>query len=75
MRINFTKLIKESADKPAKTMLAKEMAEAGLFKNKRTAEITIQNIEQGRAKSIKWDLLKFLIKRFEIKGSEIIEWD
>jgi len=74
MRINFTKLISESGEKLTKVQLAREMAAAGLFKNTRSAEITIQDIEHGRAKGIKWDLIRFLAARFNRPGSEIIEW-
>lgn len=75
MRVDFDKLIKESGEKFSKRQLAREMFEEGLFKSVRSAEMTIQYHIHGRAKSCDWELLKYLIKRFKRKGSEIIEWD
>jgi hypothetical protein len=75
MKILFEKLITESGENLTKRKLAKEMAEAGLFNNLRTAEVTIQNHIHGRSKYVRWDLIKWLAFRFNRKGTDIIQWD
>ena len=75
MRINFEKLIKESGEDLTVSKLAEEMAEAGLFRNKKSAYDMIHYHIKGKALGCDWALLKYLCARFKKKGSEIIEWD
>jgi hypothetical protein len=75
MRIDFEKLIRDSGEKLTIVQLASEMAEEGLFKNKKSAYDIIWYHIKGKSKSCDWELLKYLCKRFNKKGTEIITWD
>jgi len=75
MKINFTRLIAESGEKLTKAQLAREMTEAELFGSQTSGELMIQRLQNGKAKSVKWDVIKWLVKRFNRPGAEIITWD
>ena len=75
MRIDFEKLIKDSGEKLTKYKLAGEMADAGLFKNRKSAYDMILYHCSGKSKSCDWELLKYLIQRFNKTGCEIIRWE
>jgi hypothetical protein len=75
MKILFDKLIKESGENLTKRQLAREMTKQGLFSNIRSAENLIQHHQRGQMKSVDWELLKYLCKRFNKQGAEIIHWD
>lgn len=75
MKIDFNKLIQNSPDKPTKKQLAREMTSEGLFKTVRSAEMMIQFHQSGKAKGCDYALLQYLMKRFNCKGSDIIQWN
>lgn len=75
MRIDFTKLIKDSGEKLTKRKLAEEMFHAGIFKSKKSAINMIQYHQSGKAKSCDYALICYLVKRFNRKGTEILQWD
>ena len=58
MRIDFEKLIKDSGEKLTKYKLAGEMADAGLFKNRKSAYDMILYNNAGKAKSLDIELIK-----------------
>lgn len=74
MRIDFNKLL---AKEPGltKRKLAQEMTDQGLFKSVRSGELMIQYHQNGKAKGCDYALLQFLKMRFNVKGSEVIEWN
>jgi len=75
MKIDFIKLLSESEDHLTIPQLAKDMAKEGLFKNPKSAYDMIHYHINGKAKACDWELLKYLCKRFNKKGTEIITWD
>jgi hypothetical protein len=75
MKIDFKLLIKESGEDLTQSDLAREMVKAGIFENKHSAINMMQYHQSGKAKGCDWELLKYLAKRFNRKGSEIIQWD
>ena len=75
MRIDFEKLIKDSGEKLTKYKLAGEMADAGLFKNRKSAYDMILYNNAGKAKSLDIELIKYLMVRFNKEAKDIIQWD
>jgi hypothetical protein len=75
MTINFKTLIKDSGEKLTQRGLAREMVAEGLFKSVNAAVNMMQYSQNGIAKSCDWELLKYLCKRFDKKGADIIQWD
>ena len=77
MKINFTRLIQESglSDRLTKKKIAYDLMKAEFCKSVHSGEQMIQNLENGKAKSIKFDLIKFLAIYFHCTGQNIIEWD
>lgn len=75
MKIDFKLLIAESGEKLTQTALAKEMVEQGLFDNTHSAINMMQYHSTGKAKSCDYALLKYLVARFNRKGSEILTWN
>lgn len=74
MKINFQKLIAESGEQLTKAQLAREMVAKGIFKNQVSAYNMIQYHERGESKSVDYQLLNFLMARFNINNmNEIIE--
>ncbi|MCE5329992.1 hypothetical protein LLG07_06650 [bacterium] len=72
MRIDFHKLIKQSGEKLTKADLAREMVAKGIFRNQVSAYQMLQYHERGEAKSIDYELLKFLMQRFNLKLQDVI---
>ena len=75
MKINFTRLIQESGRRMTKKKIAKALMDADFCSSVQSGEQMIQNLENGKAKSIKFDLIKFLAEYFHCTGKNIIEWD
>jgi len=77
MRINFTRLIQESgrSDRLTKKKVARALMDADFCSSVQSGEQMIQNLENGKAKSIKFDLITFLAEYFHCTGKNIIEWD
>jgi hypothetical protein len=75
MKIDFKKLIEESGEKLTQVRLAREMFSKGIFNSERSAINMIQYHQTGKAKSCDYALLKYLVERFNRKGSEILQWD
>jgi hypothetical protein len=74
MKINFEKLINESGEKITKLSLAQEMFKEGLFKSRKSAINMLNYHQNGKARGCDWELIKYLCKRFNKQGSEIIDW-
>jgi len=72
MRIDFHKLIKQSGEKLTKADLAREMVAKGIFRNQVSAYQMLQYHERGEAKSIDYELLKYLMDRFSLKIEDVI---
>jgi hypothetical protein len=72
MKIDFLKLITDSGEKLTKAELAREMVAKGIFKNQTSAYNMIQFHERGEAKSIDYELLQYLMERFNLTANEII---
>ena len=72
MKINFQNIITNSGEPLTKSQLAREMVKAGIFKNQVSAYNMIQYHERGEAKSIDYDLLRYLMNRFGLTMNEII---
>jgi len=72
MRIDFHKLIKQSGEKLTKADLAREMVAKGIFRNQVSAYQMLQYHERGKAKSIDYEFLKFLMQRFNLKLQDVI---
>jgi hypothetical protein len=72
MKINFQKIITESGQSLTKAQLAREMVAQGIFKNQVSAYNMIQFHERGEAKSIDYELLQYLMKRFNLTASQIL---
>jgi len=77
MKINFTRLIQESgrSDRLTKKKVARALMDADFCSSVQSGEQMIQNLENGKAKSIKFDLITFLAEYFHCTGKNIIEWD
>lgn len=72
MKIDFQQIITRSGESLTKAQLAREMVAKGLFKNQVSAYNMIQFHERGEAKSIDYELLQFLMKRFNLSITQII---
>ena len=75
MKIDFIKLLSESEEKLTIPQLAKDMAKEGLFKNQKSAYDMIRYHINGQAKGCDYARLKYLCRRFNKKGTDIIHWD
>ena len=75
MKIDFKKLIEESGEKLTQVGLAREMFSEGLFNSEKSAINMIQYHQTGKAKSCDYALLKYLVERFNRKGTDILQWD
>jgi hypothetical protein len=75
MKLELEKLINESGENLTVAKLAKEMASVGLFKNPKSAYDMLRYHIAGKSRSVDWELLKYLCKRFNRKGTDIISWD
>lgn len=73
MKIDFQKLITQSGKPLTKAQLAREMVAEGIFKNQVSAYNMIQFHERGEAKSIDYELLQYLMNRFELTANDIIQ--
>jgi len=72
MKINFQRIITNSGEPLTKAQLAREMVAKGIFKNQVSAYNMIQFHERGEAKSIDYELLTYLMERFNLTSSQII---
>lgn len=75
MKIDIETLIKESGENMTKSSLAQEMYKFGLFKSRKSAINMLAYHQSGKAKSCDYALLKYLVARFNRKGSEILTWN
>ncbi len=74
MRIPFEKLTKDANITVRK--LAKDLTDAGFYKNIHSAEVTIYNNIKDKSKyPVSWEMLKWLASYFKVKGSQLIEWE
>jgi hypothetical protein len=73
MQIDFEHIIRNSGEILTKADLAREMVKEGIFKNKTSAYNMMQYHQRGEAKSIDFELLKYLMKRFNLTASQIIK--
>ena len=73
MKIDFQKIIADSGEQLTKAQLARDMVAKGIFKNQTSAYSMIQYHERGEAKSIDFELLQYLMERFNKTASQIIE--
>lgn len=73
MKIDFQKIITESGEALTKAQLARELVSKGIFKNQVSAYNMIQFHERGEAKSIDYELLQYLMERFKLTASQIIQ--
>jgi len=78
LRVNFKGILRNHYIKSGEYLslsdLAREMTNEGLFISFDSAKMIIHRHLSGKARRIKWDLLKFLMTRFDIKSmDEIIE--
>ena len=74
MKIDFKQIIKDSGENISQRKLAKEMTEQGLFKTLASAYSMMQYHQTGKAKSCDYQLLKYLMNRFNKKASDILKW-
>lgn len=72
MKINFQQIITNSGEPLTKAQLAREMVAKGIFKNQVSAYNMIQYHERGEALSIDYQLLQYLMERFNLTASQII---
>jgi hypothetical protein len=72
MKIDFDRIIKNSGEKISKRNLAEEMYQAGVFKSVISGINMMNYHERGEAKSIDYELLGFLMERFDLTKDEII---
>jgi len=72
MRIDFQKIITNSGQPLTKADLAREMVAKGIFRNQVSAYQMLQYHERGEAKSIDYELLKYLMDRFSLKIEDVI---
>jgi hypothetical protein len=73
MRINFQRIITNSGKPLTKAQLARDMVAEGIFKNQVSAYSMMQYHERGEAKSVDYELLLFLMDRFNLKIDQVIE--
>jgi hypothetical protein len=73
-RMDIAKVLEESGENINFPKLAKEMSDAGLFKNPKSAYDMIRFNNSGKAKSLDFALLEYLCKRFNRKVENIIQW-
>jgi hypothetical protein len=73
MKIDFQKIITNSGKPLTKAQLARELVAQGIFKNQVSAYNMIQFHETGKAKSIDYELLQYLMDRFNLTASQIIQ--
>ena len=78
MQIDIRNLIKEwnrthPLNKLNQTKLAKEMVFSGIFKTEHSAINMIQYNQNGKAKSIDYELLMFLCQKFNKEINEVIK--
>jgi hypothetical protein len=73
MKIDFQKMITNSGKPLTKAQLARDMVAEGIFKNQVTAYNMIQYHERGEAKSIDYELLQYLMEKFSLTASQIIQ--
>jgi len=72
MKIDFDKILKESGEGITKRKLAEEMYKAGVFKSVISGINMMNYHERGDAKSIDYELLQYLMDRFNLSASQII---
>jgi hypothetical protein len=72
MKIDFDQIIKNSGEKISKRNLAEEMYQAGIFKSVISGINMMNYHERGEAKSIDYELLQYLMERFNLTSDEII---
>ena len=72
MRVNFKSLIEQSGEKLSQSQLAREMTEAGLFKNLQSAYSMMMYHQSGKAKSVDFLMLEYLKERFGKTETEIL---
>ena len=73
MRINFQEIITNSGQPLTKAQLARDMVREGIFKNQVSAYNMMQYHERGEAKSIDYQLLQYLMERFNLTATQIIK--
>ena len=72
MKIDFQKIITSSGKPLTKAQLAREMVAKGIFKNQVSAYNMMQYHERGEAKSIDYELLQYLMNRFDLTINQIL---
>jgi hypothetical protein len=72
MKINFQKIITNSGQPLTKAQLARDMVEQGIFKSQVSAYNMMQFHERGEAKSVDYELLQYLMDRFNLTADQII---
>jgi len=75
MKINFQKIITESGQPLTKAQLARDMVAKGIFKNQVSAYNMMQYHERGEAQSIDYELLTYLMGRFNLEMNEVVTFD
>lgn len=78
MKIDFRKLIKQwNTEFPLRRIsqrsIAREMVEAGVLKSELSAAAMMQYHSSGKAKSVDYEMLLFLEKRFNKTFNELVE--
>jgi hypothetical protein len=73
MKINFQEIITKSGQPLTKAQLARDMVSKGIFKNQVSAYNMMQYHERGEAKSIDFELLKYLMEKFNLTSNQIIK--
>ena len=73
MKIDFQKIITQSGKPLTKAQLAREMVAEGIFKNQVSAYNMMQYHERGEAKSIDYELLQYLMKKFNLTANQILQ--
>ena len=77
MKVNIRKLLLEyndanPSDKLTQRKLALEMVAAGKYKNEASARNMLQYHSRGDAKSVDYEMLEFLKKKFNKSTNEIL---
>ena len=77
MQINFRKLIedwnaKNPMDKTNQSKLAREMVANGILKTEHSAINMLQYHQNGKAKSVDFEMLTFLCRKFKKEINEIL---
>jgi hypothetical protein len=73
MKINFQEIITNSGQPLTKAQLARDMVAEGIFKNQVSAYNMMQYHERGEARSIDYELLEYLKRRFNLTSDQIIK--